>query len=265
MAFGFRIARWLEWKGEWRDRMRFLPISKIRFFEFGIAAGSIMSLSVGPWIGAACGAVVVSVFRAHNRKRAVVTLVLLIAFVGAPIYERFNAYVSVDPGVAHKSGDQLQEDAAYRTKLIPLYTPLVEQRPNWGWGRNGIPVLKGMQSIDNDYLLEALTFGLYALFLRMAIFVWPAIRLSILSLPLPRTDPRALAAFCIIGICVINVVIARTVSAGGATLLFMYIVAGWSSALLDAPPEIATTPDIARIDAGRSSPRSQFGFRRVMV
>ena len=122
-----------------------------------------------------------------------------------------------------------------------------------------------MKSIDNDYLLEALTFGLYALFLRVALFVWPAIRLGIFSLPLSRTDPRALAAFCIIGICVINVVIARTVSAGGATLLFMFIIAGWSSALLDAPPEIATTPDIARIDAGRSSPRTQFGFRRVMV
>ena len=89
---------------------------------------------------------------------------------------------------------------------------------------------------------------------------------GIFSLPLPRTDSRALAAFCIIGICVINVVIARTVSAGGAPLLFMYIIAGWSSALLDAKtPEIATTPDIARIDAGRSSPRTQFGFRRVMV
>jgi hypothetical protein len=266
MAFGFRIARWLEWNGVWRDRMRFLPISKIRFCEFWIAAGSIMSLSLGPWLGAACGAVVVSVFRAHNRKRAVVSLVLLIAFVGAPIYGRFNAYVSVDPRVAHKSGDQLQEDAAYRTKLIPLYTPLVEERPTWGWGRNGVPALEGMKSIDNDYLLVALTFGLYALYLRVALFVWPAIRSGIFSLPLSHSDSRALAAFCIIGICVINVVIARTVSAGGAPLLFVFIITGWSSALLDAKsPEIATTPDIARIDAGRSSPRTQLGFRRVMV
>jgi hypothetical protein len=266
MAFGFRIARWLEWNGVWSDRMRFLPISKIRFCEFGIAAGSIMSISVGPWIGAACGAVVVSVFRAHNRRRAVVSLALLIAFVGAPIYERFNAYVSVDPRVAQKSGDQLQEDAAYRTKLIWLYTPLVEERPTWGWGRNGIPALEGMKSIDNDFLLVALMWGLYALYLRVALFLWPAIRLGIFSVPLSHTDPRALAAFCIIGICVINVVIARTVSASGAPLLFIYIMTGWSSALLNAAtPESATTPDIARIDAGRSSRRTQLGFRRVMM
>ena len=260
MAFGFRIARWLEWNGVWSDRMRFLPIRKIRFCELWIAAGSIMSLSLGPWIGAACGAVVVSVFRAHNRKRAVLSLVLLIAFVGAPIYERFNAYVSVVFEVAHKSGDQLQEDAAYRTKLVTVYTPLVEERPTWGWGRNGIPVVDGMKSMDNDFLLVALTFGLYALCLRVALFVWPAIRLGIFCLHLSHTDPRALAAFSIIGIYVINVVVARTVSGGGASLLFMYIMAGWSSALLNA-----TTPKIEQIDAVQSLPRTQFGFRRVMV
>ena len=186
MAFGFRIARYLEWNGVWSDRMRFLPMSKIRFCELWIAAGSIMSLSLGPWIGAACGAVIVSVFRARNRTRAVVSLALFIAFVGAPIYAKFNAYVSVDPSVAHKSGD-LYGNAAYR---IQLYRSLLRYRsaPNWGWGRNGIPALNGIGmnrvSIDNDYLLEALTFGMYALFLRVAIFVWPAIRSGIFSLPL---------------------------------------------------------------------------------
>jgi len=51
MALGFRIVRWLEWNGAWSDRMRFLPMSKIRFCELWIAAGSIMSLSVGPLVG----------------------------------------------------------------------------------------------------------------------------------------------------------------------------------------------------------------------
>ena len=85
MAIGFRVARWLEWSGAWNSRMRFLPISKIRFCELWIVAGSIMSLSVGPWLGAACGALIISVCRAHNRRRAVVSLILLIAFFGAPI------------------------------------------------------------------------------------------------------------------------------------------------------------------------------------
>jgi hypothetical protein len=72
-----------------------------------------------------------------------------------------------------------------------------------------------------------------------------------------------LAALSIIGIYVINVVIEGTVSAGGAPLLFMFIIAGWSSALLNA-----TTPEIVaieEIDAAMSWPRTQFGFRRVMV
>lgn len=260
MALGFRIVRWLEWNGAWSDRMRFLPMSKIRFCELWIAAGSIMSLSVGPWLGAACGAIVVSVCRARNRGRAIVWLVFLIAFVGAPIYEKFSAYVSVDPSAAQASGDRLQEDSAYRNKLVPLYAPVVEERADWGWGRNGFPMLEGMGSIDNDYLLVALTFGLYALCLRVALFVWPAIRLGIYSLPLSHTDPRALAAFSIIGIYVINLVVACTVSDAGAPLLFMFIVAGWSSALLNA-----TTQKVARIDAVRFFPRTEFDFRRVMV
>jgi hypothetical protein len=253
MAFGFRVARWLEWNGIWNDRMRFLPMSKIRFCELWIAAGSIMSLSFGPWLGAACGAVIVSVFRAHNRRRAIVTLILLIVFVGTPIYGEFKTYVSVDPSVAQKSGDRLQEDSAYRNKLIPLYTPVVEERSAWGWGRNGFPVLDGMGSIDNDYLLVALSFGIYALCLRVALFVWPPILLGIFSLPISRSDPKALAAFSLIGIYVINVVVARTVSDAGAPLLFMFIVTGWSSALT------------ARFDAVRSLPRTEFAFRRVMV
>jgi hypothetical protein len=259
MAFGFRVVRWLEWNGIWNERMKFLPISKIRFYEFWIVAGSIMSLSVGPWLGAACGAMVVSVFRSLNRKRAIASLILLLAVVGGPIYAEFNAYISVDPAEAIKSGDRLQEDSAYRNKLIPLYTPVVEERAAWGWGRNAFPVLEGMGSIDNEYLLVALTFGLYALALRVALFLWPPILLSIFSLPLSRSDPRALAAYSMIGIYVINAVVARTVSDAGAPLLFVFIISGWSSAL------------IAGTDAVESLPRTEFDtvqprqFRRVMV
>src|ERR1700722_9235635 len=45
MGIGFRVTRWLEWNGGWNDRIRILPISKIRLCELLIAAGSIMSLS----------------------------------------------------------------------------------------------------------------------------------------------------------------------------------------------------------------------------
>jgi hypothetical protein len=264
MVLGFRVARWLEWNGVWNGRIPFLPISKIRFCELWIAAGSVMALSVGPWLAAACGAVVISVYRARNRKRATVSLMLVIIFFGVPAYTVFKNYISVDPAVAHATGDQLQEDSAYRNKLIPLYIPVIEERPAWGWGRASFPVVAGMGSIDNGYLFTALEFGLYALAMQLALFIWPPIRLGIFSLPLSRSDPRALAAFSMIAIYVLNVVVDGTVSGGGAPWRFIFLIAGWSAALLNAKTLEVVTLDAVR-SAVRSRPRTQFGFRRVMV
>jgi hypothetical protein len=260
MALGFRIARWLEWNGVWNDKLRFLQISKIRFCELWIAAGSIMSLSVGPWMAAACGAVVISVCRAQNRKRAIGSLIVVIVLFGMPIYTAFKTYVSVDPSAAAASGDRLQEDLAYRNMLVPVYTPVVEERLAWGWGRNGFPVLQGMPSIDNDYLFVALTFGVYALCLRVALYLWPLMQLATFSLTRYRNDPRALAAYSMIGIYVLNVVVNTTISANGAPWRIMFIITGWSAALLTA-----TTHEVVLVDAVKARPRTQFAFRRIMA
>ena len=260
MVMGFRIARWLEWNGAWKGPMYFLPISKIRFCELCIAAGSMMSMSFSPLLAAACGALFISVFRAKNRKRAVLSLVLLIVLFGGPIQTKFKNYVSVDPIVAQASGDGLQQDSAYRNMLIPVYTPVVEERPTWGWGRNDFPVVNGMNSIDNAYLFTALTFGLYALFLQAALFIWPAIRLAAFSLPFNRRDPRALAAFSMIGIYVLNVVMDGTAAGGGAPWTLLLLITGWSAALLKA-----TAPAVVELKAVDAWPRTQFGFGRVMV
>ena len=256
MALGFRLARWLEWKGVWHERIRFLQISKIRFCELSMLAGSIMSLSVGPWVAAACGSLIVSLCRTRNRKRAMMLLLFVIALFGKPIHTAFMHYVSVDPRVAQASGDGLQEDSAYRNTLIPVYTPVVEERPAWGWGRSGFPVLHNMWSIDNAYLYTALTFGLYALCFQVALFVWPPIRLVVFSLPFRRDDPKALAAFTMIGIYVLNVVMGGTAAGGGAPWTLLLIIAGWSAVLL-------ARPIVARETV--KSWQTQFGIRRVMV
>jgi hypothetical protein len=259
MVFGFRLLRWLKWKGIWNDRLQHLQISKIRFCEVWIAVGSIMSLSVSPLLSAACGAALVSVCRAQNRKRAFVLLVISIGLASQTLYPAFKAYVSVDPAVARLSGDQWQEDAAYRNKLIPLYLPVVEERPSWGWGRGGVPRLEGMWSIDNDYLATALTSGVYALGLKVALYLLLPILLGIVSFPLSRRDPRALAAFTLIGIYALNAVMSCTASAGGVPWRLFFIFAGWSAALLNSE-----TAEMA-LDPVWPLPTIQVGFRRVMV
>jgi hypothetical protein len=259
MAFGFRLARWLEWKGIWNDRVRSLQLSKIRFCELWIAAGIIMSLSVGPLISAACGAVIVSVCRAQNRKRALVLFVVFIGVASQTLYPAFKAYISVDPSLAAAQGDLIQGDAAYRNKLIPLYTPIVEERPTWGWGINGFPKLEGMWSIDNGYLLTALEWGIYALAMQVALYLSPLVLLGIFSIPLSRRDPRALAAFTLMGIYTLNAVMDGTASGGGVPWRLFFIFASWSAVLLNS-----TAPEMA-VDSVWSLPKTQVGFRRVMV
>jgi hypothetical protein len=261
MAIVYRIARWLDWSGAWTARMPHLPISKIRFCEIWIVAGSIMTLSVGPWLGALCGAVAVSICRASNRRRAIALLIAIVTLVGVPAYSAFKAYVSVDLSLARASGDRLQEDSAYRNKLLPLYIPIIEENPTWGWGRNAFPVLDGMESIDNGYLLTALTFGVYALGLLVAILIWTPLRLAAFSQTLRRGDPAALAAFSLIGIYVMVTIATGTVWLGGETIgRFFFVIGAWSAGLLNAP--LAETADSKPIV---SRTRAQYAYRRVMV
>jgi hypothetical protein len=260
-VIGYRIARWLEWTGVWNDRMPLLPISKIRFCLFWIVAGSFMSLSVGPWLGAACGSVIASVCRARRRARAFGTLLLVAAVAAGPIHSAFNAFISVDPGNGTTSTEQVQHDSVYRSNLMTVYIPIVEERPTWGWGRNNIPVVNGMKSIDNAYLITALLWGVYALALQVALFVWPPIRLAMFSFPLHRGDPRALAAFSLIGMFVLITVTAGTVGMGGGALQYLVpMLTGWSAALINS-----TAAEVAVTDTIQALPRARFTFQRIMV
>ena len=266
MMLGFRLVRWLEWNGEWKEPVPFLPISKIRFVEFWIIAGSMMSLSVSPFLSAAFGTLAVSVLRARNRKRAFIALGLVVAVLGPPAYIRFKNYVSVDPMEAMAQGNGLQMDSSYRNLLIQVYTPVVEERPTWGWGRNDFPIVRGMVSIDNAFLFTALTFGISAMVLQITLFLWPPIRMTLFSLPLKRNDPKALAVFTMVGMYVLNFVIDGTGAAGGATWTMFLLAAGWGSALVSsAAPATATASEIVELEADRSVPRTEIGIRRVMV
>jgi hypothetical protein len=118
-----------------------------------------------------------------------------------------------------------------------------------------------MPSIDNGYLLTALTFGVYALGLWVAILVWNPIRLCMFGLQLPRGDPAAIAAFTLMAIYVLLIVATGTVWLGGNQAgVLHFILSGWSAGLLTS--DVAET---AEAEAVAPRLRSQFAFRRVMI
>lgn len=261
MAIGYTIVGGLEWNGVWREKLWRLPITKIRFCVWWILAGLGMSISYGDWIGAAIAKVTTSVCHAKNRKFAVTLLLFLLVTVATPIYSAWKAYTSVDWLATEFSGDKDRSDAAYRSELLKVYIPVVEERPAWGWGFD-FPIQEGMASIDNGYLYTALMFGVYALAAWTAVLLWTPFRLCVLGVRLPRDHPAASTAFSLVALY-IAIAFCNTEGAipSNATLFgLFFFLTGWSASLLQHG-----AVESAKVDVADLGPVPQFSFERVML
>jgi O-antigen ligase len=140
---------------------------------------------------------------------------------------------------------------------------IAEERPEWGWGASDdgqalYPIVDGMQSIDNHYLLIALTYGMYALAAMVLILLWIPVRLFAFVLRHSRDEPMTALAVTMIGIFVIFIVSISTSWLGAQTQPLLFLSAGWSEALLLVPLlKNARVPSPVR--------RVSYRFERVMV
>ena len=262
LAVGYWFTRWLEWTGKWPGKMPLLPISKIRFSQLLIIGGCLMTISRGPWIGAILAVLVVWLCRSRD-KQALALNVFVLALIALPIYWAFTSYVSVS---RNQSASETQESAAYRHELIEKYIVIVEERPTWGWGftddpRGGqaFPIVDGMGSIDNHYLLLALWHGEYALALMVMILVWTPIRLLIFGSRRSPDDPDGLLAFALAGVFITFAVSIGTAWLGGQTQPMLFMVVGWSEGLLLAPIRLRQAVNEPIVDC------MPYQFERVMV
>jgi len=126
----------------------------------------------------------------------------------------------------------MEESAAYRHELIEKYIIIAQERPGLGWGRNAFPIVDGMDSIDNEYLLVALTFGEYALAVFVAILLWIPARLLIFCARRPNDDPAGLVALTSLGCFVTIAVSIATVAMLWQLIPFFFLLAGSSEGLL---------------------------------
>lgn len=277
LLFAYRTARWLEWTGEWQGSVPFLSfsldttydrhgrspivsISKVRFCEVALVVGSLMTISRGPWLGAAMAAVVMMLVRVRHR-----TYVTLLAFFAAvivafPIYYAFDSYVKVD---RFDGSNEARESAAYRREMIEQYMVVAEERPEWGWGSSvtgqGLyPRVENMDSIDNHYLLLALISGMFSLAALVLLLLWVPVRLLGFSLRNVRDEPATSLAVTLLGSFILFAIAISTAWLGAQTQPLLFIIAGWSEALLLAP---------SFVTAKVPSPVQEvsYGFERVMV
>lgn len=257
LLVGYRLARWLEWSGYWRRRVPFFGVSAVRFCEVCIAAGAAMTVARGAWLGAVMGSLVVLVGRARDRLRTLAVTLAVILVVGPPLYWGVRSYLSPAPSQAIPLSEQT---ATYRLDLLIDYLPIVEQRPTLGYGRNAAPVVNGMWSTDNHYLLIALTNGIYALALWIAVLAWMLTRLLRFGLQRLSDDPRGSLATTLAGACTLYAVALSTVWLGGQNGPLLYMIWGWGEGLLLSPAlavEHATERSLSRAVV--------FPFERVMA
>jgi hypothetical protein len=254
MIFGiaYRMARWLDWSNLWPGNIGWLPISKVRFCEICALVGSVMTLSRGPWAAAAVAAVVLAIFRARNRVTLIVLIATLSLLIGPSLYSGVHSYVSA------QSGDEAQQSAAYRSELMDEYVTIAEERPVWGWGALGFPVIGGMASVDNEYLLDALTNGVYSLGVFAVLLLWPTFLLAKFAWPRRRQDPVTILAATLLAIYVFVAIALTTVWLGAQMQPLLYVIAGWSMALV-------RTPDAPRAHTAVAAETPRFRFARVMA
>jgi hypothetical protein len=171
-----------------------------------------------------------------------------------PAYYALKSYVSVSREAA---ASESQATAAYRRELLDTYVSVVEQRPTWGYGRD-FPRDGNMNSIDNYYLLLALTHGVYALVGFAILLAWMSIRLARMAALLPREDPSASLALTLLGIYLAFAVSIATVYLGLQAVPLLLMVTGWSEGMLLLPALIGgkeSVPALVR----------RFSFERVMA
>lgn len=226
----YRIARWVEWAGYWKEPVpwlsRQLPfrLDKAKFFSLATLAGLILTLVRGPWMGAVAAVGLIFVCRSKNRGAYITIALALMIVVGIPTMISFYEYVSVG---RENALTVAQESAAYRYELIVEYASIAGEKLYWGWGRNLWPEVPGMPSIDNNFLLLALNHGVVALvFFNIAQF-WLMFHLIRLGMKRKDGDPTALLAFSLAGIILAMIVSLATVGLLSNIIQLFFMVLGW--------------------------------------
>ena len=152
---GILVNTWLIKTGTWEEYLRrlSLPFTRGKIIAAGLIAGSLMTMSRGPWLGGAFGAVLVAVGVTRNPARSLVRAAVFFVIVGAATWAAAATYTSVSPDTGQMTEEQ--ESAAYRAVLTTRYKEFAFERPVWGWGSGSWPVVPGwLQSITPIYCLR---------------------------------------------------------------------------------------------------------------
>jgi hypothetical protein len=228
-----------------------LPFTERGLLLGGVAAGLLMTQSRGPWVGVGLALIFALLTRMFSVGKAAVVFLVLMAVLSAAAYHFGRQYTEKE---ITQAGSEEQQSAIYRRQLLTNYAPLVMERKAFGWGITTFPSVMGMRSIDNQYLLLAVTQGLVGMGLFLAIAAGTAARLlRMISRPLLAED--RLLVFAHLAVLIGLMTTFATVYMGEQVVMMFFLFTGWVQGMRPA-----------WVSAGamdRFAP--QFGFRRVLI
>jgi hypothetical protein len=160
------------------------------------------------------------------------------------VVPKIIAYVNVTRATAETED---QRNAAYRKELLDNFDEVIAEKPYFGWGRFGVPVIKGLDSIDNEYLVIATASGYTALYAYLSCIVWVLFRLTAFAIVTDPASKEGRLAWCLLAGVIAAAFTQTTVYAGTQTVQFFYMLMGFSEGLVQLRTfETAVSPNLPR-------------------
>jgi len=211
-----------------------------------------LTQSRGPLLALGVGYLVLQIPKFKNKRAATFAVAILIVLAGVAAYGYFSHYTDIsDPGAV---ANEQQSSALYRRQMNELYKPIVEQGGFLGWGVLSRPVLPGMFSIDNEFLLVHLAYGNSGYILFMLIAAESFRGLVVRSWKLETPEDQAFAIVLLAAMTMFWISI-TTVWMGEQLPQIAFLLIGWSQSILPVSTGPAAATEIAA--------PSRFAFRRV--
>lgn len=261
----YRLHRWLSWNGAWKEQeaggwltrvqgwLKALPFSFPVQVSIILIIMALMTISRGPWIGGVTAAVLVAAGNMKKRKRALIIVCVLFVLGGIGGKLALESYITTSHGQVIAAEAQTM---LYRKEMVERYAEFLVEKVWMGWGLTTVPVIKGMESIDNAFFLMALQHGVIAPFIFIAMFFYAIV--SQLQFGLKAPAGEAPLGFTFAGIYLMCFISFATVYMGAQTEPLLFLLLGWGEGNKARKPEIAA-PGETPLTA------PAHGFRRVLV
>jgi hypothetical protein len=259
IAFGMVavINVWLGYLRKWGSSVNL--IKKFDWIEKYHVPGLVLLLCVyftqsrGPLLAVGVGYLILQIPKFKNKKLATAGVALVITVAAAGAYQYFSRYTNItDPGAVL---NEQQGSALYRRQMNELYQPIVKQGGFLGWGVLSRPVLPGMFSVDNEFLLVHIAYGNSGYFLLLLICAETFRRLIVLAWKLQQREDQAFAIALLAAMAVFWISIS-TVYLGEQLPQIGFLMIGWGQSILPTLTGTSVAPE--------NSVRPRFRFRRVV-